>query len=271
MSDFEIKIREFITSVYGGNINIENHSKFTVLMLPDKKVAFHAVPVHNVADKNCFALLSDVYQKQGIRLIHLWEDYWVRKQSIVESRVKAILGNFVRLHARKTVVERINTPVINSFLNENHLLGSPACKYKYGLFYNNQLVAAASFSAMRSYWRNGEVFKSAEMVRFANLNGYLVAGGMGKLLACFIHKHRPDDVMSYADREWSSGDSYEKLGFRKIETTPPQQFLINPDTMERHYTHRLQCHSNSLPANNYLSVYNAGNIKYLMYLKEVEH
>ena len=38
---------------------------------------------------------------------------------------------------------------------------------------------------------------------------------MGKLLKAFIKDVRPDDVMSYADASWSSGDVYRKLGFKE--------------------------------------------------------
>ena len=40
---------------------------------------------------------------------------------------------------------------------------------------------------------------------------------MGKMLKTFIGEVHPDDVMSYADASWSSGDVYKKLGFREEE------------------------------------------------------
>ncbi len=40
-------------------------------------------------------------------------------------------------------------------------------------------------------------------------------GGMGKMLQAFIDEVHPDDVMSYADTEWTDGDVYRRLGFRE--------------------------------------------------------
>ena len=235
MKIFEKEIRQLITSVYAGVITEEQTlSHFTILFLPDKKTAFHIVPVHKVTDENFFADLSGSYQKQGIRLVHLWEDFWMQKRAIMESRIRLILGDFIRIHARKTVAKRIDAPTVDAFLKENHLYGSPGSKYKYGLYYNDVLVAAASFSAIRTYWRNVDPFKSAELIRFASLNGHSVVGGLGKLLTAFIREHQPDDIMTYADRDWSNGESYEKLGFRKIENTLPQPFWIKNDTFIRY-------------------------------------
>lgn len=284
MRNFENNILYLFSLIYSGNIKEDNNnslSDFSVFSFPDKKVAFHLISTHNPTLNYNFNSLTEKYSQQGIRLIHLWEDLWTQKQNIIESRIKLILGNFTRIHARQTTVKRIDKNLLDDFLNSNHLYGSPTAKYKYGLFFNNRLVAAASFSAMRTYWRNEEPYQSAELVRFANCNGYAVAGGFSKLLTHFIREQQPDDIMSYADRDWSDGKSYEKVGFEKIEITSPQQFWLHPAEQMRYYAHRLPQHlltdfdkdTNDLTIEEYLvkkgyfKIYNTGNIKYLQKLK----
>ena len=56
---------------------------------------------------------------------------------------------------------------------------------------------------------------------------------MGKLLKHFIEETGPDDVMSYADLEWTDGDVYRKLGLRKGSLRPPVRVAIDPATYVR--------------------------------------
>jgi len=93
-------------------------------------------------------------------------------------------------------------------------------KFLYGLYNEKDgdvpkgtLVAVGGFSGPRVWDKNGKTIKSYEWVRFASLPNARVAGGMGKLLDTFIQDVKPDDIMSYADKNLSSGEVYRKLGF----------------------------------------------------------
>jgi hypothetical protein len=52
-------------------------------------------------------------------------------------------------------------------------------------------------------WGDRQDFRSYELLRFASLQGYVVVGGMDKLMKAFMHENQPDDIMSYADKDWS--------------------------------------------------------------------
>ena len=56
---------------------------------------------------------------------------------------------------------------------------------------------------------------------------------MGKLLKAFIKEVQPDDIMSYADLEWSEGNVYKTLGFQEELPKDPGSFEIAPSTWER--------------------------------------
>ena len=60
-----------------------------------------------------------------------------------------------------------------------------------------------------------------------------ISGGMGKLLNAFIKEVQPDDIMSYADLEWSEGTVYRTLGFINEEMKDPVTFAVDPSTWER--------------------------------------
>jgi hypothetical protein len=148
---------------------------------------------------------------------------------------------------------------------QNHLHGSPQAKYKYGLYHHNTLVAAASFSARRPMLYHSEPYDSYELIRFANCAPHTVVGGLSKLLMHFVREVHPGDIMTYADCDWSTGQSYEKLGFTLSGHTPPQAFLIHPDEQIRYYPHRLPhgATTETLRQKGYFTIYNAGNKKYV--------
>lgn len=83
---------------------------------------------------------------------------------------------------------------------------------------------------------------SYEWVRYASLPGVRVVGGMGRLLKEFERrvcleaeniKGRPYEIMSYADLEFSTGDTYKKLGFLACGIRQPVEFAVIADTYER--------------------------------------
>ena len=56
---------------------------------------------------------------------------------------------------------------------------------------------------------------------------------MGKMLKTFIKEVQPDDIMSYADLEWSAGDVYAQLGFKLEGVKEPVLFSVNTQTWQR--------------------------------------
>ncbi|MDR0737754.1 MAG: hypothetical protein LBF39_01625 [Prevotellaceae bacterium] len=246
-------------------LDVEHYIDLPFVHFPQRQVSFHLNPLAPCNEPLYFQELSVNYEQQGIRLIQLWEDVWNRQQKIVEARIHTLLGNAVRIFARHTTAARINKTALDGFMMQNHLHGSPQAKYKYGLCRNNVLVAAASFSACRPMLRHGKPYDSYELIRFASLASHTVVGGLSKLLAQFVHEVHPGDIMSYADRDWSTGWSYEQLGFTFAGNTPPQAFLIHPDEQIRYYPHRLPngTTAETLRRKGYFTIYNAGNKKYV--------
>lgn len=224
-----------------------------------------------------FQNISNHFRAKGQLIVHLWDDVARSKPDVVASRLRALAGDSVRIPARLTQARRIDKPTILAFLEQNHLQVAIAAKYKYGLWLPNRyfrvlppeflaaqpsnagelLVAVATFSHPRSIPRDGQLSRSYELVRFANRLGCTVVGGLDKLLKAFVTEQQPDDIMTYADRDWSDGRSYERLGFERIGETEPQQFWVDPTTYSRRYLHQVEDSSGMIP------VWNAGSIKFV--------
>ena len=149
--------------------------------------------------------------------IFLFEDMWMRRRQFVEKRMLAHLGNFRTVFARKCTVRRIDSGTAAAFLNENHAYGSAASRYKYGMYLAEELVAVSCFSSPRRIPRIIDgvqtTLRSYEWVRYAGLPDCRISGGMGKMLKAFTEDVGPEEIMSYADLEWSQGETYRKLGF----------------------------------------------------------
>ena len=71
--------------------------------------------------------------------------------------------------------------------------------------------------------------RSYEWIRYASLPVLRISGGMGKILKTFIEEVQPDDIMSYADLEWSEGTVYEQLGFTLEGKKDPVLFGIDSE------------------------------------------
>ena len=255
------------------------NTPFSYLFFPGKNLVLHCVSLENaVDDSTFFQKISQLLAQKDIRVIHLWEDVWQTKRSIVESRLMSLFGKSETIPARLTQVQRIDKPTMDKFLINNHLQSKVNAKLKYGLFLPNRyfrviqnekvlqeninkeafLVAVASFSNAKKIVREEQEYRSYELIRFANYKGFTVVGGLNKLLKMFIDEHAPDDIMTYADADWSDGTNYEKIGFERIELTPPLTFELDNENFTRKLADE----------NSKTKIYNSGNWKFLMKLKD---
>lgn len=157
------------------------------------------------------------------------EDMWRGRPEMMMPRLLAQLGSFRSVFARNTVISRIGKEEAASFLDRCHSYRDAASRYRYGVFTKaGELVAVASFSSGRTWVKEGRTVRSYEWVRYASLPDVRVVGGMGKVLKAFEEDVHPDDIMSYADMEWTDGAVYERLGFIEDGIRPPVQFVIDP-------------------------------------------
>lgn len=178
--------------------------------------------------------LSDVVSVLPGKKVLVPEDMWRGRPEMMMPRLLAQLGRFRSVFARNTVISRIGKEEAASFLDRCHSYRDAASKYRYGVFTKaGELVAVASFSSGRTWMKEGRTVRSYEWVRYASLPDVRVVGGMGKVLKAFEKDVHPDDIMSYADMEWTDGAVYERLGFIEDGIRPPVQFVIDPVSWAR--------------------------------------
>lgn len=177
--------------------------------------------------------------ENGIRLIHIFEDEWAEKKEIVESRLNSLFGVYQsRIYARQCEVKCLDSKTASIFLKNNHLQGNVSSPIRYGLYYKGELVAVMTFGKLRknlgSKSRDGEY----EMLRFCTKLNTAIVGGASKLLKRFIRDYNPIRVLSYADRRWSDGNLYVKLGFKHIRNSRPGYFYLINRKRENRFKYR---------------------------------
>ncbi len=203
------------------------------------------------------------------RCIHIDEDLWVTRPDLLLNRIAALVGHAQRVHARDTVVARIEKRFALAFLQEHHLQVALPGKYRYGLYHDGELVAVAVFSGGRRMADKPSGYRSYELLRFCHKQGVHVVGGFSKLLDAFQGDFNPGDIMTYADKDWSDGNSYRKMGFTLAGETGPQLFWVDPRTMQRYYERTLPPAIRAMQADGrvaagYVPVCNSGSIKLIL-------
>ena len=179
-------------------------------------------------DKNYHLNKTEHFQKKDIRIIHIWEDDWDLKRDIIKSQIKNWLNiTENRIFARKCKIKDINDPkIVRRFLDNNHIQGFVSSKIKLGLYYNNELVSLMTFDNFEGRKRLG--VNEWNLSRFCNNINTNVIGGSSKLLNYFIKKYIPNRIISYADKDWSVGEIYEKIGFLKLyESKPDYKYIVD--------------------------------------------
>ncbi|MCD8208245.1 MAG: hypothetical protein LUD72_09945 [Bacteroidales bacterium] len=179
--------------------------------------------------------------EKGVRLIHIFEDEWIKKRETVESRLRHILGEDggERIYARQCEIRGVGAKECAEFLDGNHLQGSCQSKFRYGLYYNNELVAVMTFGRRRQKRERIEDYDEQwEMLRFCCRNNVSVIGGASRLLKHFIKEEKPKTIITYADKRWSDGELYYKLGFIHTHDSRPNYFYVVEKDRESRFKYR---------------------------------
>lgn len=174
---------------------------------------------------------SELCEQQGIKLIHIWENDWINNKDLIISMLKNKLGKSEHIiYGRQCKVYKITSKESSAFLKENHLQGNVNAKYRYGLFYNDELVSVMTFGNVRKALGANKNDNCCELYRYCTKQNYRVIGGAGKLFNFAIDELKNEGfthIISYAKRDWSNGELYKKLGFSFEGYTVPGYFWAN--------------------------------------------
>lgn len=268
----------FIKSLYKGEVKTNIRSlispKEIDIYLPDLKLAFEFNGTYwhseNAGKPSDYHITKTrLCNKQGIRLVHIFEYEWVFNQEKIKSLIKSALGLFDhKLYARKCQVKPIDAKEYRDFLLLNHLQSAVGSPIRYGLYHQDELVSVIGFGQSR--YKKGET----ELHRYCVKAGYQIIGGFSKLIKHACKDANITEFYSYIDLAHFSGRGYKKIGFEKVSVTSPSYIYIRGEEIKS----RLQCQKHKLHAfldyfdpqlsetenmliNDYDKVYDCGNLK----------
>ena len=214
----EDMLYNFIIENYKGRVIKNYRDKFEIdIFLPELSVGIEFNGIYYHSDKFCendrHIIKSNFFREKSINIIHIWEDDWVYKSDIIKSQILNILHlTKNKIYARKCVVKEVTTQESREFLDKNHIQGFVRSIIKIGLYYNDTLVSFMSFDNFEGRNKMGD--DEWNLNRFCNILENNIVGGASKLLSYFKKNYKPKRIISYADRDWSDGGLYYKIGFK---------------------------------------------------------
>lgn len=227
----ENELYGYILSIYDGEIIQSYRDGLEIdIYLPELKLGFEFNGLwwhsEEYKTKDYHLNKSNYFSDRGIRLIHIWEDDWIKKGNILKSQLNNWIGKTInRIGARRCQIGEVDSKLAKEFLNMNHIQGYVNSILKLGLYFDGELVSLMTFDQFEGRKKMGK--NEWNLSRFCNKLGYNVVGGASKILNYFVNSMKPRRIISYSDRDWSDGGLYQKLNFSKISESNPDYKYIS--------------------------------------------
>ena len=210
-------------------------------------------------------------EQLGIDLWHIFENEYLdqTKRKIWMSKINTKLGKARKIYARQCTIKEPSPAETREFFTRTHLQGNCTSTVKLGLYHEDVLVSCMTFRKHPKYeW---------EIARFSSELNTVVVGAASKLLRHFELRYKPSSLLSFANRRWSTGSLYEKLGFDLVSTTAPNYFYFKENEnilypREKFQKHKLvhldgfdpqKSERQNMFALGYRVIFDSGNKKYL--------
>lgn len=251
------------------------------IIIPSKKIAIEYCGLYwhsELQGKNKKYHLNklNMCNDLGYRLITIFEDEWLFKKDIVKNRLKHILNNNIeKIYARKCIIKEIDVNIAKDFINTYHIQGYTPSSIKLGAFYNDELVSVMTFAKGNISKGSKNINGVYELSRFCLSKN--VIGIASKFLNYFNINYKWEKLYSYADRRWSNGNVYEKIGFNFISFTEPNywyfkyndlkrihRFNFRKDRIKHLSTNYKQTEWEIMQEQKWDRIYDCGNIRYEM-------
>lgn len=281
-SNNEKKVEDFIREIISDDIltNYKIENKNIDIVIPSREIAieYNGIYWHSeliLKDPvNYHNNKLELCKRNNYRLIQIFEDEWLEKPDIVKHRLINIIGagKKEKIYARNCKIESISSTMKNDFLTKFHLQGKDISSINLGAFYKNELVSVMTFS-------HGNISKGShseegiwELSRFCSNFNYNIIGIASKLLSYFKRTYKWNQIFSYADRRWSDGNLYYKLGFDLSYITKPNYWYSKDGfkRIHRFYLRKTTSDPKDEPEwlirakQGYYRIWDAGNYKFIL-------
>lgn len=172
---------------------------------------------HSPIPKNHHRERAKLAKNAGMSLIQVYD--WDEEDKILAMLRGKLSGGFSRYSARKLTLKKISVKDANEFFNSFHGQGGlRGDAHAYGLFLNDEILAAATFGTARF----GAKY-DYEWLRYAVKSNVIIHGGSHRLFQSFLEDVDPSSVISYVDFDHTTAPHVflESSGFKEFSSTSP--------------------------------------------------
>ena len=234
----EIEVQEYVKSIEKSAVVLNDRGvlggKELDILIPEKKIAIEFNGLYYHSTKFLYNGIYLNYNKEevfqsklhyhkqktdkcaeyGIKLIHIFEDEWIKRKEQVKGYLKATLGlNSVKVYARKCESCIVSPVEAKEFVNQYHIQPmTKVPKYAIGLRFNGELVGLMCFDKHHRVNDNETIVLN----RMVFKSDYTVVAGATKMLskALSIFKEKEyKTIVTWSDNRWSTGNVYKLMGF----------------------------------------------------------
>ena len=241
-SEGEQELLQFIKSLGFNPIRYRDQNYEIDIFVPELNIGIEYNGIYWHSDKKKSKKYhqekSLYFAKQNIKLVHIWEDWWINNQQLVKGFITNLLGkNTHRVYARKCEIKPISYKETKDFLTKYHFQGAKSSTLYYGLFYDGELIQVLTLlNKKRGVW---------EIDRFATKIDFSVVGGFSKLYNYFVREVKPNKTITFSSIDLNNiyqKSVYYLAGFNFVSYTEPSYYYISPDKSKRYSRNFFQKH-----------------------------
>jgi very-short-patch-repair endonuclease len=160
-------------------------------------------------------------ESHGVRLIHIFEDEWRNKRSIVTAMLKDVLGrNEHVIDANLCTVKLVLTADAKKFLKRYHLEGPSPSYVRMGLYDGDRLIALMTFS---KHEKTQSVPSEWILERYCHLPNFDIKDCWKVIMDEFFRRYK-GDVYARLNRRWDNGKELASAGFSMKPPSHPEFF-----------------------------------------------
>lgn len=220
--------------------------------------------------------------KNGIRLIHIFEDQWMNssEQKKIISIIKgSTVGNKHIVYGRDTTIVDLSYSDAKEFLKQYHMQGQISSKHYIGCIHKDLgLIGVMAFGASRF-----ELDADYELHRLCWKFDVSCVGGAEKMQKYFETKYKPKSIVTYSDLSMFNGSVYDRLGYKYLRFSGVGYFWTDGFVrIQRYEAQKKNLLKNGLGTQDmtedeimeqhgYMKIYNCGNLVYLKNLEQEEN
>ena len=192
------------------NVNILDRKEIDIY-IPNRNIGieYNGSLWHNGNNhpRNYHREKTEIANRKGIDLIHIFDYQWLYNFDVVEDIIKHRFGLIeTKIGARKCQIKIVDTEVFNEFIETNSLYhAKPVEKQVVGLICGEELVMGAS------YIQHGD---EVEILEIQGKIGLCVQGGVSRLLKAIERKTSVSKFVMKFNFTTFSGNTFKKLDWK---------------------------------------------------------